>query len=97
LFVGKNGESCQAFGTLVGIGMEQNAVDDAENGCRRAHPEGQRENCSDGEAGGLAKLAESEATVQENRMPTVRNAFLADHARILAPSAKEFPYPAADA
>jgi hypothetical protein len=58
-----------------------------------ADAKGERENCRDGEAGGFAKLAESEATVRENRMQTVLNAFLANHPRILAPAAKEFPCP----
>jgi hypothetical protein len=39
---GINAERGEAVGVFIGIGMEQNGMNDAEDGCGRADAEGQR-------------------------------------------------------
>ena len=46
---------------FVGIRVDEDAIDDAEDGGGRADAEGERENGGKGEAGGFAKLAKGEA------------------------------------
>src|SRR6266576_6432188 len=57
LFGGKNSESREAFGIFVRIGLKQNAIDDAEDGCGGANAESESENGDGGEAGILAELS----------------------------------------
>src|SRR5882724_8866679 len=79
LLGGKNSESGEAFGILIGVRVEQSAVEDAENSGGRADAKGKRENCSEREARRFAKLTDSETPVQVDRVEIVLDAFSADH------------------
>ena len=50
--------------------IDQDAIDDAEDGAGRADPERQRKNCGQREPGAAAKFARGEAQVGEDRAHT---------------------------
>ena len=58
----------EAAAVAVGKGLEEDAVDDAEEGGGGSDAEGQGEDCGEGEAGGLAELAETVTDVLEERV-----------------------------
>src|ERR1700677_4784989 len=65
LICGIDAEGGEAVGVFIRIGIEQNGVNYAEDGGRRADTEGERQDCGAGEDGRFAKLAEGEAAVGE--------------------------------
>ena len=58
---------------------QQNLVGQRKDGSVGADAEGEGENGDGGEARGLAKLAEGEAAIREERMEPIVNALLANH------------------
>src|SRR5439155_21396310 len=58
---------------------QQNMVGHRKDGSVGADAEGEGENGDGGEARGLAKLAEGEAAIREERMEPIVNALLANH------------------
>src|SRR6202012_1216547 len=80
---GIDAEGGEAVGVLVGIGMEKDGVDDAEDGGGGADAEGEGEDCGEGETGGFAELAEGEAGVGEEGAEGGGDAGFAGHFWIL--------------
>jgi hypothetical protein len=61
----------EAAAVAVGERLEEDAVDDAEEGSGGSDAEGEGEDGGEGEAGGLAELAEAVADVREERVHAV--------------------------
>src|SRR5215469_6873952 len=61
----------QAAGVLVGIRMEQDSVDSAENSSAGANSQSKREYGNRSEDWRFADLAESEATISKERMEPI--------------------------
>jgi len=60
----------------IGEGFEEDAVDDREEGSGGSDAEGQSENGGEGEAGGLAELAEAVTQVLQDRVHRVTSRIL---------------------
>lgn len=80
---GINAEGGEAAGVFVRVGIEEDGVDNAEDGGGCSDAEGERENCGGGEGGGFAELAEGEERVGEEGMEGDRDATLAGHSGIV--------------
>ena len=66
-------DSSETVGVSVRKGPKKYGIDDAKDGGVGADAEGEGENGDGGEARGLAKLAEGEAAIREERMEPIVN------------------------
>ena len=84
-------EECEAFHVRIGQRAEEGGIGQTEYGRVGTDAQSQSQYCDGGEAGRFAQHAEGETTIRENRIEPILNMRLANHFRILAPSAEEFP------
>jgi len=78
LIGGKNGGGREALCVFVGVGIEESAINDAEDGCGGAAAEREGEDGNSGESWRFTELAEGEAAIREDGMQPVADALFAD-------------------
>src|SRR5260370_9407932 len=73
LFGRKNDEGGEAFSIFVGIGIQESAINDAEDGSRGADAEGECKDGDGGEAGVLVELSDTVAALRNHGIKPIAN------------------------